>query len=168
MKALPQPSLLMLWIGRIFAAYVLLHGLVDFQFYYFSSDDALRSTVPSAGSIAPFRTAALHAASIELLGGSILFFSLFLLRNIIARFCLGLTASMGFVMLSYHFVRRLYILFHLPPVYEFVVHGLRQAELFQLGALLMQFMLIWISLRPPQSSKTSGHHSSDHPLPQSF
>ena len=144
MKALPRPSLVVFWLARMFAAYGLVLPLLRFRLYHFNSDEAA------------IRMSALQVFSFNLLAPALLISCLLLLQSRVARFCLGLTGSLLFIMQSYRFVRGLYILWCVPAIYHLpAFYSLFEAELFRLGVLIMNLSMIWIALYPPQSSKSS-------------
>jgi hypothetical protein len=167
MKALPRPSLLVLWIVRIFAIYTLIQALFRFHFYYYSPEHVLRSMIVSTESAETYRLSVLQAVSVQIVIGAILVYGLFRLTSLATRYLLGISVSIAFFRVSYHFFKGLYVLAILPAKYAAASHILLMAEIFQFAELILLLAVVWISLRPPEFSKSADDNilpNLPHPL----
>jgi hypothetical protein len=163
MKALQMLDHVMLWVARIYAIYVVGNGLYQLLFYRALLQQTMQHT-PDWAAPAISKLFLLNIVS-TIIVGAIFTVGLFLLRSQIARKSLLLTAATTLVLGMWSAGRLLVIvLFYANSVSTRVTDML----LLFCVHVLMNLIIIWVSLHPPQSSKPSDPHSiNHHPLPQS-
>jgi hypothetical protein len=150
MKALPMLDHVMLWVARGFIVFLLIVMCFDIW------------ALAGANLVPPLGLLMLeYIAEVAFLTASFL-----MLRNNVGRLCLGGAAALGFVRGAFDASRRLMELPNVIPSHIF--HFLAVTFLMHGISLIGLASLIWISIRPPQSSKTSDPDSPhNYPLPQS-
>ena len=151
MKALPMLDHVMLWVARVFA------GLAFLLYAIW----LLNSFGPQRGPIYNSLTEDLLVAS----GFLLWIIGSFQLCSKVVRFCLGLCSSLCIIWLLYVAVKQLIAFSHITASVSHFI----SVFLFVPGIPIMVFgSMLWVSLRPPQNTKSSDSYSfPHHPLPQS-
>jgi len=141
MKALSMLDHVMLWIARIFAVWILATSFIGLFYYPGNLTD--------------------HRLITEVITDVVAFLwliSLWLLDSKITRLCLGLSAGFFLVRVAWIAPGLLGQFHHMGPSYQ-------ARFLLMFGtSILGVAAMIWVSLRPPQNSKTSNGNPL---LPQS-
>jgi hypothetical protein len=170
MKALPRPSLTLLWIARLYAMWTLILSLVRLIFYSsvpntIISDHNVNSKVTTVVVYSGPTTSFL----LEVVLLVCLTFGLLMLHRTLGRMMVGIAAVGLLTMSGYGILHLVYTMAMSNSVSAGFLHSKFPLILVScFWNVVWQFVNIWLALRPPQNSKTSHHISGhDHPLPQS-
>ena len=188
MKALPMPSLKLLWVARIYAVWTLISSWVRLIFYSsgphteiatssskmeLSSAAQIVHSLPRIPETSTIITHVVYSGPtasfvVEIVFFACLAFGLFLLNRSLGRLMVG-AAALGLLAMTFYGV--LYLVYS-ATMASSVSSGFHHTFLIILAGsycnAVLLFGYIWLALQPPESPKNHHDYSlPNHPLPQS-
>jgi hypothetical protein len=177
MKALPRPSLTMLWIARLYAMWV-----IGFDFVrlisYSNEPDTVTVINPTTNSgafpVTGATTVIVHhgptaSLFVTVFISACLIIGLLMLNRKLGRMIVGASAVSLLSLTLYGLFHLLYLVATANSISTGFLHSKLPLILVScFWNVVWQFVNIWLALRPPQNSKTFPHHSlPNSSLPQS-